>query len=53
MLGLLTRYNSGIATRSAWHMHADGWSTEAVREEMLCDSLSGGHSLKSIQMLGA
>ena len=42
VLGLLTRYNSGIGTRAAWHMHEDGWSTEAVREEMLRDSLSGG-----------
>ena len=42
VLGLLTRYNSGIGTRAAWHMHADGWSTEAVREELLRDSLSGG-----------
>lgn len=42
VLGLLTRYNSGIGTRAAWHMHADGWSDEAVREEMLRDSLSGG-----------
>lgn len=42
VLHLLTRYNSGIGTRAAWHMHADGWSTEAVRDEMLRDSLSGG-----------
>jgi hypothetical protein len=42
VLGLLTRYNSGIGTRAAWHLHADGWSTEAVREELLRDSLSGG-----------
>ena len=42
VLGLLTRYNSGVGTRAAWHLHAEGWSTEAVREEMLRDSLSGG-----------
>lgn len=42
VLGLLTRYNSGIGTRAAWHMHKVGWSAEAVREEMLRDSLSGG-----------
>lgn len=42
VLGLLTRYNSGIGTRAAWQMHAEGWSTEAVRDLMLRDSLSGG-----------
>lgn len=40
--GLVTRYRSGLGTRAAWRLHADGWTTAQVREELLRDALTGG-----------
>jgi len=39
---LLTRYRSAIGTRAAWRLHAEGWSAEAVRDELARDALIGG-----------
>ncbi|MDQ3514954.1 MAG: DUF885 domain-containing protein [Chloroflexota bacterium] len=39
---LLARYRSGIGTRAAWRLHAEGWDPARVREELLRDALVGG-----------
>ncbi|HEV2527208.1 MAG TPA: hypothetical protein VGT61_01995 [Thermomicrobiales bacterium] len=40
--GLLSRYRSGIGTRAAWRLHAEGWAPSAVRDEIHRDALTGG-----------
>lgn len=39
---LLTRYRSGLGTRAAWRLHAEGWLPERVRDELHRDALVGG-----------
>jgi hypothetical protein len=42
LAALLARYRSGLGTRAAWRLHAEGWTPEKVREELLRDALVGG-----------
>lgn len=39
---LLSRYASGLGTRAAWRLHAEGWSDARVRDELTRDQLVGG-----------
>ena len=39
---LLSHYRSGLGTRAAWRLHAEGWSDEQVRDELRRDALVGG-----------
>lgn len=39
---LLSRYGSGLGTRAAWRLHAEGWSDAQVRDELTRDQLVGG-----------
>ena len=39
---LLSRYASGLGTRAAWRLHAEGWADERVRDELTRDQLVGG-----------
>jgi hypothetical protein len=39
---LLARYRSGIGTRAAWRLHAEGWKTSKVKDELARDALVGG-----------
>jgi len=39
---LLARYRSGLGTRAAWRLHAEGWTPERVRDELRRDALTGG-----------
>ena len=39
---LMSRYRSGIGTRAAWRLHAEGWSPEQVRDELARDAMVGG-----------
>ncbi len=39
---LLSHYRSGLGTRAAWRLHAEGWSDERVRHELTRDALVGG-----------
>ncbi|MBA3529461.1 MAG: hypothetical protein H0T91_09180 [Propionibacteriaceae bacterium] len=47
---LLARYRSGIGTRAAWRLHAEGWSPERVREELIRDALVGGEGWVDARM---
>jgi hypothetical protein len=42
LASILARYRSGIGTRAAWRLHAEGWDPARVREELLRDALVGG-----------
>ncbi|MGH2550449.1 MAG: hypothetical protein ACRDHN_13730, partial [Thermomicrobiales bacterium] len=42
LASILARYRSGIGTRAAWRLHAEGWEPAQVREELLRDALVGG-----------
>ena len=39
---LLSHYRSGLGTRAAWRLHADGWDAGRVRDELARDALVGG-----------
>ena len=39
---LLSRFRSGIGTRAAWRLHAEGWGADRVRDELARDALVGG-----------
>lgn len=39
---LLSRYRSGLGTRAAWRLHAEGWDAARVRDELAGDALVGG-----------
>lgn len=47
---LLARYRSGLGTRAAWRLHADGWEPGRVREELLRDALVGGEGWVDARM---
>ena len=47
---LLARYRSGLGTRAAWRLHAEGWEPARVREELLRDALVGGEGWVDARM---
>jgi hypothetical protein len=48
--GLITKYRSGVGTRAAWRLHAEGWAPERVRAELLADGLTGGEGWADARM---
>lgn len=42
LAALLARYRSGLGTRAAWRLQAEGWAPGRVREELRRDALTGG-----------
>lgn len=42
LAALLARYRSGLGTRAAWRLQAEGWAPDRVRDELLRDALTGG-----------
>lgn len=42
LAALLARYRSGLGTRAAWRLHAEGWPPDRVRDELRRDGLVGG-----------
>ncbi len=44
------RYRTGLATRAAWRVHADGWDAAAVRDEIWRDALGGGEGWVDARM---
>ncbi|HET8522648.1 MAG TPA: hypothetical protein VFL82_05395, partial [Thermomicrobiales bacterium] len=50
LAALLARYRSGLGTRAAWRLHAEGWTPERVREELLRDALVGGEGWVDARM---
>ncbi len=47
---LLARYRSGLGTRAAWHLHAEGWPAGRVRDELHRDALVGGEGWVDARM---
>jgi hypothetical protein len=47
---LLARYRSGLGTRAAWRLHAEGWAPEKVRDELHRDALVGGEGWVDARM---
>ena len=47
---LLARYRSGIGTRAAWRLHAEGWPPQRVRDGLLQDALVGGEGWVDTRM---
>jgi hypothetical protein len=47
---LITKYRSGVGTRAAWRLHAEGWAPERVRAELLADGLTGGEGWADARM---
>ncbi len=47
---LLARYRSGLGTRAAWRLHAEGWEPSRVRDELLRDALVGGEGWVDARM---
>ena len=39
---VMNRYRAAIATRAAWRLHHDGWSSDDVHDELHRDTLVGG-----------
>jgi hypothetical protein len=39
---VLGRYRTGLATRAAWRLHAEGWAPDRVRDELQRDGYTGG-----------
>jgi hypothetical protein len=50
LAALLARYRSGLGTRAAWRLHAEGWTPGQVREELLHDALVGGEGWVDARM---
>lgn len=50
LAGLLARYRSGLGTRAAWRLHAEGVAPEAVRDELLRDGMIGGEGWVDARM---
>jgi hypothetical protein len=42
LAALLARYRSGLGTRAAWRLHAEGWDIALVKDELARDALVGG-----------
>jgi hypothetical protein len=42
LAALLARYRSGLGTRAAWRLHAEGWEPDRVKAELARDALVGG-----------
>jgi hypothetical protein len=47
---LLARYRSGLGTRAAWRLHAEGRSPDAVKDELQRDALVGGEGWVDARM---
>ena len=40
--GVMNRYRAAIATRAAWRLHHEGWSSDDARDELRSEALVGG-----------
>lgn len=50
LAALLARYRSGLGTRAAWRLHAEGWAPDRVRDELRRDALTGGEGWVDARM---
>ena len=50
LAALLARYRSGLGTRAAWRLHAEGWAPDRVHDELRRDALTGGEGWVATRM---